>query len=222
MQVLADSQQMRVRRPLARIIAELLPGQPERIIPWLSDERWYVVRNAVHILGWIGGHDIAGYLQAVADHPESRVRREIVAALGQVDPDASRPILMNMLKNADAQLFTTILHQLAMDEDDAIAMMLLELLRADSFAARSTAEQRALFMALATRGEAVLPALEAELFEGGGLFSRRQDANRQSIALCIARIASPQARAILERGARSNRAPIRKACLIAGAPEQPQ
>jgi hypothetical protein len=77
-------------------------------------------------------------------------------------------------------------------------------------------------MALATRGEAVLPALEAELFEGGGLFSRRQDANRQSIALCIARIASPQARAILERGARSNRAPIRKACLIAGAPEQPQ
>ena len=222
MQVLADSQQMRVRRPLARTIAELLPGQPERIIPWLSDERWYVVRNAVHILGWIGGNDIAGYLQAVADHPESRVRREIVAALGQVESDSSRPILMNMLKNADAQLFTTILQQLAMDEDDGIAMMLLEFLRADSFAVRSTAEQRALYMALATRGEAVLPALEAELFESGGLFSRRPDSNRQAIALCIARIATPQARAILERGARSNRAPIRKACLIAGAPEQPQ
>jgi len=221
MQVLADSQQMRVRRPLARTIAELLPGQPERIIPWLSDERWYVVRNAVHILGWIGGNDIAGYLQAVADHPESRVRREIVAALSQVDRDSSRPILMNMLKSADAQLFTTILHQLAMDEDDEIAVMLLELLRADSFAARSTAEQRALYMALATRGETVLPALEAELFEAGGLFSRRPDSNRQAIALCIARIGTPQARAILERGARSKSAPIRKACLIAGAPEQP-
>ena len=221
MQVLADSQQMRVRRPLARTIAELLPGQPERIIPWLSDERWYVVRNAVHILGWIGGDDIASYLQAVADHPEPRVRREIVAALSQANHDASRPILMNMLKTADSQLFTTILHQLAMDDDEAIAFMFLELLSAESFSSRSSAEQRALYMALATRGDTVLPALEAELFESGGLFSRRPDSNRQAIALCIARIGTPQARAILERGVRSNRAPIRKACLIAGAPEQP-
>jgi HEAT repeat protein len=216
MYVLAESQQMRVRRPLARVIAELLAGHPERLLPWLSDQRWYVVRNVVHILGWIGGNEIAGYLGAVADHPELRVRREIVAALGQVDRDAARPLLEKMLWSADEPLFVAILHQLGQDDHATIAAILLELLHADSFAARSTAERRALFMALATRGDVVLTALEAELLEGG-LLSRHPESNRQAIALCIARIGTPKARAILERGLRSNRGAVRKACQIAGA-----
>lgn len=217
MQVVAESQQMRVRRPLARVIAELLPEHPERLLPWLSDQRWYVVRNVVHILGWIGGKEIAGYLAAMAEHPELRVRREIVAALGQADHDSARPLLLKMLVSADETLFVAILSQLGQDDHATIADVLLELLHADSFAARSTTERRALFMALATRGDDVLPALEAELLEGGGLLSRRPETNRQAIALCIARIGSPQARAILERGLRSRNGAVRKACTIAGA-----
>ena len=217
MHVLAESQQMRVRRPLARTIADLLAGHPERILSWLTDSRWYVVRNVVHILGWAGGDEIAGYLGAVAEHPEPRVRREIVAALGQVKHETSRPLLLRMLRSADGTLFIAILQQLGQDEDESIAQILLELLHADSFDGRSTLEKRALYMALATRGDVVLPALEAELLEGGGLFSRRPESNRQAIALCIARIGTPKARAILERGLRSNRGAVRKACLVAGA-----
>jgi hypothetical protein len=217
MQVLAGSEQARVRRPLARTIAELLADHPERIVPWLSDERWYVVRNVVHILGWIGGDGIVGYLREPAGHPEARVRREVVAGLSQADAAVSRPILMDMLKGAEPQLFGTIVHQLSMDDHPSIVETLLELLRADDFAGRSEDERRALFLAVATRGDGVLPALEAELNQGGGLFSRRPDPDRAAIALCIARIGTPAARAILEQGARSNRAPVRKACRIAGA-----
>jgi len=216
MHVLAESQQMRVRRPLARTIAELLADHPERVIPWLSDERWYVVRNAVHILGWIGGNGIAGHLRAAAGHVESRVRREVVAALSPVEHDGSRSILLKMLDDADPALFGTVLHQLAMDDHRLVTERLLELLRAGTFARRSEAERRALFLALATRGDGVLPALETELNEGG-LFSRRPEPDRAGIALCIARIGTPAARAILEQGLRSKRGPVRKACLIAGA-----
>ena len=216
MHVLAESQQMRVRRPLARMIAELLADHPEPVIPWLSDPRWYVVRNAVHILGWIGGSGIAASLRAVAEHSEPRVQREVVAALSQIEQVASRPILMNMLQSADPELFGTILHQLTMDHDESIAEVLQELLRHPSFGARSAEERRALFMALSTRGDEVLQALEAEL-NRGGLFLRRPDADRQAIALCIARIGTASARAILERGLHSNLGAVRKACVIAGA-----
>jgi len=218
MHVLAQSEQMRVRRPLARTIAELLADHPERILPWLSDERWYVVRNVVHILGWIGGDRIASYLRAPAEHPEARVRGEVVAVLSQVDRDLSRPILMSMLKSAEPQLFATILQQLAMGNHPSVAEKLLELLRDGTFVGRSDEERRALFLALATRGDGVLPALEVELNEGG-LFSRRPEPDRRGIALCVARIGTPAARAILKRGLRSNRGPVRKACLIAGASE---
>jgi HEAT repeat protein len=214
--VLAESDRMQVRRPLARTIAEMLHDHPEPVIPWLADQRWYVVRNAVHILGWIGGDAIAGHLQVVAEHPEPRVRREVVAALSQAGREAARPILLNMLKAAEPQLFGTILHQLAQDDHAAIAQKLLELLRDDSFHGRSDEERHALFLALATRGDEVLPTLEAALNEGG-LFSRRSEPDRAAIALCIARIGTPAAKAILAAGLGSKRAGVRKACQIAGA-----
>ncbi|MBI1795885.1 MAG: HEAT repeat domain-containing protein [Candidatus Eisenbacteria bacterium] len=218
MHVLAASQDKRVRRPLARTIGELLAGQPERVLPWLSDERWYVVRNAVHILGWIGGNSLAEHLRPVAEHPESRVRREVAATLSQCDNAVSRPALMAMLDRADQDLFGTILHQLAQDDDDAITEKLLALMRDEAFRGRSNKERRALFLALASRGERILPMLEEELFSGGTLFHRRHP-DHAAIALCIARIGTPAARAILERGLHSKNTSVRKACLISGASE---
>jgi len=185
-------------------------------VPWLADARWYVVRNAVHILGWIGGDIIAASLHVVSEHAEPRVRREVVAALAQTSHEASRPILLEMLKSAESQLFGTILHQLAQDTHASIGERLLELLGDDSFHRRSDEERHALFLALATRGDEVLPALEAALNEGG-LFSRRAEPDRAGIALCIARIGTPAAKAILAAGLASKRAAVRKACTIAGA-----
>ena len=69
MYLVAESEQQRVRRPLTRVVAELCKDNPERLAPWLTDERWYVVRNGVHILGMIGGPEIVGLLRAVALHP---------------------------------------------------------------------------------------------------------------------------------------------------------
>jgi HEAT repeat protein len=219
MHVLAESERMQVRRPLARTIAELLPNRPEPVVPWLADARWYVVRNAVHILGWIGGDAIAASLHVVSEHSEPRVRREVVAALNQTSKEASRPILLEMLKTAESQLFGTILHQLALDPHPSIAQRLLQLLEDDSFHRRSDEERHALFLALATRGDEVLPTLEAALNEGG-LFSRRAEPDRTGIALCIARIGTPAAKAILAAGLASKRAVVRKACTIAGASEE--
>lgn len=218
MHVLAESERMQVRRPLARTIAELLPNRPEPVVPWLADARWYVVRNAVHILGWIGGDAIAPSLHVVAEHAEPRVRREVVAALNQTSKEASRPILLDMLKTAESQLFGTVLHQLALDPHPSIAERLVQLLKDDSFHRRADEERHALFLALATRGDEVLPTLEAALNEGG-LFSRRAEPDRTGIALCIARIGTPAAKAILAAGLASKRAAVRKACTIAGASE---
>lgn len=221
MRVLAESQQKRARRPLAKMIAELIVDNPERILPWLADQRWYVVRNAVHILGWVGGDGIAGLLRTAAEHPEMRVRREVVAALSQANGAASRPILTDMLALAEPPLFAAILHQLAPDRDRSVSELLLSLLRDERFAARTEEERRAVYLALAARGDEVLETLETEL-NRGGLFSRGREPDRQAVARSIARIGTPAALAILERGARSQKAAVRKACLIAGATSEGQ
>jgi HEAT repeat protein len=211
MQVLAESQQKRVRLPLSRAIAELVRDNPERILPWMSDERWYVVRNVVHILGWIGGDAVVGYLRAVNAHAEPRVRREIVAALSDASPANARPVLLSMLAGAESRVFTTVLHQLALDPDSVVTERLVTLMRGEEFARRPDDERRAVFVALAGQGDAALSALEDELARGG-LFERGLDPHWQAVARCIARIGTPAALEALGRGTRSRKGGVRKAC----------
>jgi HEAT repeats len=214
MLVLSQSEQQRTRRPLTRALADIARHCPERLLPWMADERWYVVRNVVHILGWIGGDAVAGHLQVAIHHPEARVRREVVAALNGVSPEVARPILIGMLSNAESRLFSTILHQLSLASDPLVAQRLIEMLRDDRFTDRSDDEKRAVYFALASQGDEVLHALEEELGRGG-LFARGLDAHWQAVVRCIARIGSPAAREALDRGSRSSRTAVRKACELA-------
>jgi HEAT repeat protein len=209
---LAESQHRRTQRLLAEAVTELCRENPERIAPWLADPRWYVVRNAVQVLGRIGGDLIVGLLQAAMRHRDPRVRPEVVAALGQVDPATARPLLLELLPGADTRLFCSILHQLSFERDTPTAQMLVGYLQDPSFEQRPDDEKRAIYAALAAVGtDDVLPQLEAELAKGNWL-TPGIDAHRQAIARCIARVGTIRARALLERGAESKRAALREVC----------
>jgi hypothetical protein len=212
MRVLAESQEQRTRRPLLRLIVEIARENPERLASWLGDERWYVVRNLVHILGSIGGNEIAGLLDVASRHGEFRVRREVVAALAHVDPDVARPRLLALLDHADSRLLGPVLHQLSARRDRDVARRLLDEVQTPTFEERPDLEKQAILSALAASADdEVLPTLEAELLAGSWL-SRGLDGRRNALARCIARIGTPAARELLERGAKSRRAPVARAC----------
>jgi hypothetical protein len=210
--VLAESQSRNNRRMLAEAIARRCHDNPERLAPWLSDPRWFVVRNIVHILGWIGTPAIVGLLQSAVRNPDPRVRQEVVAALGQIDARLARPLLLRLMDGSDTRMLLAVLHQLSAARDAGVARAVLRLMQAEEFDARPPEERRAIYSALSSTGEdAVLPELEEELHKGNW-FSRNVEAHRQSVARCIARIGTPRARAILEAGLASKRMPLRKAC----------
>lgn len=209
---IAESQRQALRRGLARTLATLAADNPERLAPWLDDQRWYVVRNVVHILGQMTGASSVGLLRAVAKHPEFRVRREVVNALAQVPREQSRPLLLEMLEAADPRLSPTILHQLADVKDPELANRLFQKIDSNTFAERSEAEQRALYQALAAvGGDGVVPLLEPHVLQGNWL-QRGNETQRMAAVMCLARIGTPAARAILERGAQSRRREVARAC----------
>jgi HEAT repeat protein len=213
--LLAESQSRRNRLMIAEAIADLCRSNPERLAPHLSDPRWYVVRNIVHILGWIGGNQIIGLLDAALRHPDARVRHEAVGALDKVDHRLARPLLLRMLDTPDPKMFSAVLHQLSTERDPSTARLLLAMMQDPNFEQRSVEEKRAIYSALSsTGGDEVLPDLEADLHRTSW-FSRAQENHRQAIARIISRIGTPLARMILERGGQSRRAPVRKACIDA-------
>jgi hypothetical protein len=210
--MLAESQNRRNRRMIAEAIAERCRTNPERLAPWLSDPRWFVVRNVVHILGWIGGDSIVGLLQTALRHPDVRVRQEAVSALGQVDLRLARPLLVRLLDGADTRILSAVLHQLSTARDPGVARLLVGYLQSESFDERPIEEKRAIYSALSSIGhDEIVPDLEAEMHRGNW-FARNHEVHRQAIARVIARIGTPLSRQVLERGAQSKRAPLRKAC----------
>jgi HEAT repeat protein len=209
---LSESQHRRTRRLLAESVTDLCRSNPERIAPWLADPRWYVVRNAVQVLGWIGGESVVGLLRTAMRHRDPRVRREVAAALGQIEPATARPLLLELMSGADSRLFCSILHQLSFERDTPTARLLIGYLQDASFENRPEDEKRAIYAALAAVStDEVLPDLEAELAKGNWL-SRGIDTHRQAIARCIARVGTVRARALLERGVASKRAALRAVC----------
>jgi hypothetical protein len=210
--VLAESQNRRNRRLFAEAIAHVCRENPERLAPWMSDPRWFVVRNVVHILGWIGGNAILPMLQGAIRHSDPRVRQEVVAALGQVDARMARPLLLRMLDGADTRMLSAVLHQLSANRDPGVARLLLSYLQAETFEERSEEERRAIYSALSSvGGDEIIADLEGEMHRGNW-FSRNQEVHRQAVARVIARIGTPLARRVLERGLQSKRAPVRRAC----------
>jgi HEAT repeat protein len=212
MQIIAESRQQRVRRALVSEIATQWVRQPECLETWLADERWYVARNAAHILGLIATSDTLPLLAVAASHPEFRVRREVIDALGRLDPERARPVLFGMLENADTRTFCAVLRQLAAAPGPRLAALTSAQLANAGFAERPAEEQRAVFSALAACGDDVLPVLAGELNRGGGWRSKHSDDHRQAVARCIARIGSPAAIGVLTEGARSRNAAVRRAC----------
>ena len=216
---LSESQARATRQLVAEAIAAQAQENPGLLAPWLNDPRWYVVRNVVHILGWVGGAEggarIVPLLASAIRYPDPRVAAEVVTALQGVELRLARPVLIKALEGADTKLFCLILQQLSAARDPAVARYVTAFLSQERFLQRPAEERRAVYAAVAsTGGDEVVQELE-QAMNGGNWFDREQEVHRHAVARCLARIGTPGALAALEAGARSRRAPIRQACTTA-------
>jgi HEAT repeat protein len=209
---LSECQTRMARQMVAEAIAVRAQEDPSRLAPWINDPRWYVVRNVVHILGWVGGAGVVPLLQNAVKYPDPRVTAEVVTALQVVEPRLARPVLIRALEGADTRLFCQVLQQLSAARDPAVARYVAAFISQERFLQRPVEERRAIYAAIAsTGGDEIVAELE-QAMNGGNWFDREQEVHRHAIARCLARIGTPKATAALEAGAQSRRAPVRQAC----------
>jgi hypothetical protein len=102
---LSESQARMTRQLVAEAIAVRAQQDPMQLAPWLNDPRWYVVRNVVHILGWVGGPAVVPLLQTAVRYPDPRVTVEVVTALQGIELRLARPVLIKAMEGADSKLF---------------------------------------------------------------------------------------------------------------------
>lgn len=98
---LADETDAPRRHRLVDMLGEVAHSNIDPLLEALSDERWYVVRNVISILGKAGIAESVPGLSRAAKHPDPRVRREAIRALASAGGSQSIGPLAQALKDPE-------------------------------------------------------------------------------------------------------------------------
>lgn len=191
---------------LVRMGREIIPQLLER----LSDERWYVVRNTVRILGEIGeSHGVEDALRSPLVHKDPRVRKETVRALSMIRGPETINLMKSVLDDSDGSVVELALVSLGLLGDEGSVQVLIDLVekRADSGVGREAVR------ALGRIGSRKAVTFLIKNLEKRGWFLGKKDDDLK--VMCVSALAdagTPDAVRALEAGLSSSRDVVRNAC----------
>jgi HEAT repeat protein len=177
----------------------------------VGDQRWFVVRNMVGILGEIRSADAVEHFRRTIEHSDSRVRRETVLALSKVGGEEAVPLLAKGLNDPESALRGAAALGLGLTKLSVAVGPLLNRLPQENDPEVEVEIVRALGRVGDPRAVPVL----AERASGGGFFSRVPASIRVEAARALGEIGGDAARAVLQRLLRERNAEVREAAVKA-------
>ena len=185
----------------------------------IGDERWFVVRNMVGILGEIRSADAVEHFARTIRHSDVRVRRETIIALSKFGGEEAVQQLLVGLVDAEASLRSAAALGLGLTKAHTAVAPLIKRLGEESDG--ETAVE--IIRALGRIGDPRAVQALAERAAGGSLFSRTPLPIRLEAIRALGDIGGEAARAVLHRLMRDRNADVREAAIKAseGKSEQP-
>lgn len=171
----------------------------EVVLESLSDERWFVVRNCIGILGEIRDPSAVGPLQKLLYHSDIRVRRETVRALTRIGGAEAVNILLRTLEEKDHDLRRQALVSLGAMKHPSAVPALLRIVAAKDPRVRQVEIKRDAIRALGeiASPEAVAP-LAALVVKRKFWYRSRFDELRAAATAALGDISDPAAGEILQ------------------------
>lgn len=196
------------------ILNEVLVGMGREIIPQLlerlGDERWYMVRNMVRILGEIGeSGGVEDALKMPLTHPDHRVRKETVRALSMIRGPETTALLRNALGDSEDTVVELAVVSLGLLCDEGSVQLLSDLFESTG---NNTLKIEVL-RALGRIGSRQAVSFLTKVFKKKGWFAgKRDDELKVMCASALAEVGTQEAVSILESGLSSSRDAVRMAC----------
>jgi len=164
MERLAEESDAQARKLLSDALIQQGTAATPVLIEYLGDERWYVVRNAVAILGELRTQTAVAHFHPLLGHLDVRVRREAIRALTRIGGNDAVEILLQIVQKGDPDLRPHALLSLgAMKNPAAIPTLLRIVGQPDPWVKMSEIKKEAI-RALGEIGSAdAVPALLAIL-----------------------------------------------------------
>lgn len=196
---LAEESDGQVRKSLAQVLIRQGTSAMTVLYEYLEDDRWFVVRNAVAILGEIRREEATEHLQKALGHRDVRVRREAIRALTKIGGKNAIGVLLRMVVGNDPEMSRQALLSLGAMKNETAVPTLVKLVQSMENKPGTVEIKKDAIKALGDIGSLeALPTLYEILNKK--TFWRRNlvDEVRASAALAIANIGSQQSAETLQ------------------------
>ena len=182
----------------------------------LGDKRWYVVRNAIDLLGEMHALEAEGPLLEVVPHREERVRRSAATALARLGTPRAIQAVQQMLADSVPEVRVHAAQALGTIKSPRSVVSLSRALDAEA----DPEVQAVILAALGRQGTDDAVARLAKVAEPDGrLFRRKPTALRVSAVQALAEANTPEATAALRRFADDKEREVRDAAVRALRPK---
>jgi hypothetical protein len=203
----------RGREMVCRVLSVLAKENLGALVDLLSDPRWYLVRNLVHVLRIMKDKRALPYLEGLLLHQDVRVRIEVVHCIAELGNEESEILMRRCLRDPERVVRTVAAKKLGHLGGNRAASSLVECIMEKSFLKKMFDEKWVFFEALGHAGsDETVPILEKLLGKGSIFHSGETAEMKRCAAATLAGIGTPKAVEILEKHARTARGDERKAC----------
>ena len=182
-----------VRRALVEVIVQMGDDASEVLERMVEDNRWFVVRNGVNVLGQIGDEASVQHLTTTLANEDARVRRETVSALTRIGGEDASMLVTSALEDSDPTVRAAAARSVGVLKVERTLRTLIQMLENES----NEDVLVEVAKALGQLGDpSAVNALEKRAV--GSFFSRPPTAVRVAAYQGLAGMATPRARQILE------------------------
>lgn len=182
------------------------------LLPMLKDERWYVVRNMVTILGEIGSPEAVKALQLAARHPEPKVRKEIIKAFMKINNSAGESTLLTLMEDEDEEVVKQAIHALGVIRSRGATKPLIDIVTTSDMFLKDLTLKRHAVLALGRIGDRQATSIILDLLEcKGWLAPVRWQELKIAAATALGQLGDDTALPLLKKLARRN-SPLGNAC----------
>lgn len=199
------------RRAYFNLLLSLNAGIPT-LMHMLDDDRWYVVRNAVDLLGELDARAAEPAILRLLDHADERVRQSATVALLRLNTPRGRSAVLEAVQSESPVIRQQAIAALGSRKDANTASMLLRALEHED----DEAVQRSILAAL---GRVASPDAVQRLIDaaapGNGFFRRKPVGVRTAAVSALGEAATPAAVDALRRLVDDREREVRDAALRA-------
>jgi HEAT repeat protein len=212
MELLADESSTAKRKLLHEVLVRGGPASLAVINEYLSDDRWFVVRNAVALLGDIRSQQSLAELTLLLQHDEIRVRRETIRALTRIGGKRAIKILLQTAVSDDQELQRQAILSLGAMRAAVASPTLMAILKQKGWSQRGIDLKKDTIRALGEiRDPEAIPELLKIIKKKRWLHKQLNDELRVAAAAALGDIADENTRAALEKATNDKASTVARA-----------